>query len=86
MSDVEELRARLAALSGDLERTAGALRDFKEELHTQVEGIDSLIGNTVSGADREIAALFHEAKEALEAAVDALFEAGDDAERCAARI
>lgn len=86
MSDVEELRARLAALSGDLEQTAGALTDFKDDLDTQVEAMDSLIGNTVTGADREIGALFHEAKEAVDAAVVALFEAGDDAERYAARI
>lgn len=86
MSDVEELRARLAALSSDLQQTAGALKDFTDGLDTQVEGIDSLIGDTVSGADREIGALFHEAKEAVEAAADALFEAGDDAERYAARI
>lgn len=80
MSAIEELKEQLNQIATESEQTAGEISEFGATFDQQVEQIEGLIGNTASGADRDIVAIFDSAKTALEEAAGALLKAAQQAQ------
>ena len=72
MSDVTELKQRLAAMANDSRQAAGGLTGFKRRFDQQSAKVQALIQGTATKADQQILQNLAEAAKAVETASAAL--------------
>jgi hypothetical protein len=86
MSDVTQLKGRLDRIGQDAKTTANNLAAFRSRFSRQVSEVESTIGGTATGVDKDMIATLQAAEKQLAQAVEALQRVASVASRHGAAL
>jgi hypothetical protein len=86
MSQLGSVKQQLTSISTDAKSTATGLTGFKSKFSQAVTQVQSTIGGTAQGVDREMIQTLQAAEKQLDAAIAALQQASQSASRFAAAL
>ena len=86
MSQLSAVKQQLTTISSDAKTTAAGLAGFKSKFSQAVSQVQSTIGGTAQGVDKDMIQTLQAAEKQVDAAIAALQQASESASRFAASL
>ena len=86
MSELQQLKGQIGQLSSDAKKTANSLIGFKDNFSQAVSQVSATVGGSATNVDQEMIATLQQAEKAVDAAVAALQQAAQAANKFASSI
>lgn len=86
MSDLQRLKQQLASIGSDAKSTANGLTGFKSKFSTAVSQVSATVGGSAQHVDQQMIQTLQAAEKQVDAAVAALQQAAQAANRYASSL